>query len=82
MSTAPKAPFGSPIADRIGARSPKDRSRRFNRRAGVARLAALLAERVDTRTRAAEDQRWRQHTQLERGNAVRVYRGADWTREQ
>jgi len=28
----------------------------------------------------AEDQRGRQHTQLERGNAVRVYRGIDWKR--
>ena len=59
----------------------EERSQHLNRRLALARLAALLAERADTQARAAENQRWRQHTQLERGNAVRVYRGADWTRE-
>ena len=65
----------------LSALAQEDRSQHFNRRLALARLAALLAERADTQARAAEDQRWRQHTQLERGNAVRVYRGADWTRE-
>ncbi|MBK5963328.1 peptide chain release factor H [Thiocystis minor] len=59
----------------------EERSQHLNRRLALARLAALFAERTDQQARAAEDQRWRQHTQLERGNAVRVYHGADWTRE-
>ncbi|MBK5963049.1 peptide chain release factor H [Thiocystis minor] len=59
----------------------EERSQHLNRRLALARLVALLAERADQQVRAAEDQRWRQHTQLERGNAVRVYRGANWTRE-
>ncbi|MCK7578806.1 MAG: peptide chain release factor H [Chromatiales bacterium] len=59
----------------------EERSQHLNRRLALARLAALLAERAERQSQAAEDQRWRQHTQLERGNAVRVYRGLDWKRE-
>lgn len=59
----------------------EERSQHLNRRLALARLAALLAERAEQQSRAAEDQRWRQHTQLERGNAVRIYRGATWQRE-
>ncbi|EXJ14028.1 Peptide chain release factor like protein [Imhoffiella purpurea] len=58
----------------------EERSQHLNRRLALARLAALFAERDQDQTQAAEDQRWRQHTQLERGNAVRVYRGIDWKR--
>lgn len=58
----------------------EERSQHLNRRLALARLAALLADRAAAHARHAEDTRWRQHTQLERGNAVRVYRGADWTR--
>ncbi|EIC19619.1 peptide chain release factor H [Thiorhodovibrio frisius] len=56
----------------------EERSQHMNRRLALARLDALLAEREAERRRAAEDKRWRQHTQLERGNAVRVYRRADF----
>ena len=59
----------------------EERSQHLNRRLALARLAARLAERAERQSQAAEDQRWRQHTQLERGNAVRVYRGLDWKRE-
>jgi peptide chain release factor len=56
----------------------EERSQHLNRRLALARLAALLTERAEQQSRVAEDKRWRQHTQLERGNAVRIYRGADW----
>lgn len=56
----------------------EERSQHFNRRLALARLAALLQERATAQAKSAETARWRQHTQLERGNAVRVYRGADW----
>jgi peptide chain release factor len=59
----------------------EERSQHMNKRLALARLDALLAESQDERRRAAEDKRWRQHTRLERGNAVRVYRGADFRRE-
>lgn len=53
----------------------------MNRQLALARLAALLAARADEHVRAVEDQRWRQYTQLERGNAVRVYCGVDWKQQ-
>ncbi|WPL15145.1 Peptide chain release factor 2 [Thiorhodovibrio winogradskyi] len=58
----------------------EERSQHLNRRLALARLSALLFEQTEDRLRAAEDRRWRQHTQLERGNAVRVYRGSDFRR--
>lgn len=57
----------------------EERSQHLNRRLALARLANLFAERADTKTREEMTTRWRQHTQLIRGNPVRVYRGKDWT---
>lgn len=61
----------------LSALAREERSQHMNRRLVLTRLAALLAARADDK-RAAEDQRCRQHTQLERGNAVRVYCEVDW----
>lgn len=65
----------------ISTLAQEERSQHMNKRLALARLAALLAERENEKRRTAEDKRWRQHTRLERGNAVRVYRGADFRRE-
>lgn len=59
----------------------EERSQHMNRRLALARLAGLLAARAEERSRAAEDQGWRQHTELERRNAVRVFRGVEWTQQ-
>ena len=56
----------------------EERSQHMNRRLALARLASLWQQRAAQQASAAEDQRWRQHTQLERGNAVRVFRGVEW----
>jgi len=58
----------------------EERSQHFNRRLALARLAALLQQRAAAQVQTAETARWRQHTELERGNAVRVYRGGGWVR--
>lgn len=63
----------------LSAIAQEERSQHLNRRLAFARLANLFAERADTKTREAMTTRWRQHTQLIRGNPVRVYRGKDWT---
>ena len=57
----------------------EERSQHLNRRLALARLANLFAERAETKTLEDNTTRWRQHTQLIRGNPVRVYRGKDWT---
>lgn len=56
----------------------EERSQHMNCRLALARLASLWQQRAVQQASAAEDQRWRQHTQLERGNAVRVFRGFEW----
>jgi peptide chain release factor len=65
----------------LSAIAQEERSQHLNRRLALARLAQLQDERAETQTRAADTQRWRQHTSLERGNPVRVYRGPNWIRE-
>ncbi len=60
----------------------EERSQHLNRRLALARLATLLNERAEATKRTTEDRRWRQHTQLERGNAVRVFQGADFRQVQ
>lgn len=59
----------------------EERSQHMNRRLALARLDALLVARTDAQARDADERRWRQHTQLERGNAVRVFRGVEWKQE-
>ena len=62
----------------ISTLAQEERSQHMNKRLALARLDALLAQKEDEKRRVAEDKRWRQHTRLERGNAVKVYRGEDF----
>lgn len=63
----------------LSAIAQEERSQHLNRRLALARLANLFAERAETKTREEMTTRWQQHTQLIRGNPVRVYRGKEWT---
>ena len=63
----------------LTAMAQEERSQHLNRRLALARLANLFAERAETKTHEEMTSRWRQHTQLIRGNPVRIYRGKDWT---
>lgn len=63
----------------LSAIAQEERSQHLNRRLALARLANLFAERADTKMREEMTTRWQQHTQLIRGNPVRVYRGKNWT---
>lgn len=63
----------------LSAIAQEERSQHLNRRLALARLANLFAERAETKTLEDNTTRWRQHTQLIRGNPVRVYRGKEWT---
>ena len=65
----------------LSASAQEERSQHLNRRLALARLAQCFAERAESQHRRAETDRWRQHTRLERGNAVRVYRGTGLTRD-
>lgn len=58
----------------------QERSQHQNRRLALARLQALLAARADGVAQDAEHERWQEHNQLTRGNAVRVYAGDDYER--
>jgi peptide chain release factor len=56
----------------------EERSQAMNKKLALARLAALLADGVTSAKAAAERERWAQHDQLERGQAVRTFKGADF----
>lgn len=65
----------------LSAAAQEERSQHLNRRLALARLAQRFDERANRQAQAAETARWRQHTELIRGNPARVYRGTEWTRE-
>ena len=58
----------------------EERSQRQNRRLAEARLHGLLAAQAAAKQSAAEQERWQQHNELERGNPVRVYYGKEFRR--
>ena len=58
----------------------EERSQHRNRALAVARLAAALADRDRGAEAEADRERWRRHDALERGNAVRTYRGPGFSR--
>lgn len=62
----------------LTAQAQEERSQHRNKALAVARLAALLAARDADADKAVEYAKWRQHDALERGNPVRVYKGAEF----
>ncbi len=59
----------------IVVQAEEERSQTANRRRAMARLEQTLQARGEAQEKRASLQRWTQHNALERGNAVRVYRG-------
>lgn len=53
----------------------EERSQERNRKLALARLLALLDQRLTDQKRAAKHARWDLHNRLERGNPRRVYEG-------
>ncbi len=58
----------------VQAIAAEERSQHRNRKLALARLATKLDELDAARRRESQDNRWRAHQELERGNAVRVFR--------
>jgi len=57
----------------------EERSQMQNRRLATARLLALLDSRNSDLQREHQQRRWQSHNSMERGNAVRVFKGPDFT---
>jgi peptide chain release factor len=58
-----------------------ERSQVSNRKRALERLSILVARRGERQLDAAKQQRWEGHNELERGNPVRVYEGANFRRK-
>lgn len=58
----------------------EERSQWLNRKLAMARLALQLQARQEKSRQQNEQQRWEQHHQLERGNAVQIFRGPRFER--
>ncbi|MFH2122043.1 MAG: peptide chain release factor H [Pseudomonadota bacterium] len=56
----------------------EERSQMQNRRLALARLHQLLENLRQDNEREAQQERWQQHNELERGNPVRVYQGREF----
>lgn len=59
----------------IVVQAEEERSQTANRRRALGRLEQTLKARGELQEKQVSKQRWSQHNGLERGNAVRVYRG-------
>lgn len=59
----------------LSAIAQEERSQRLNRKLALARLAQLFASQAQDAEEAAQQTRWSQHYQLERGNPTRVFQG-------
>lgn len=59
----------------------EERSQQANRKLALARLAELFRQREEASVQQAGNERWSQHNQLERGNAVRTFIGPDFREE-
>lgn len=56
----------------------EERSQAMNKRLALARLAQMLASAAEGKRADAERERWQRHDQLERGQAVRVFKGPEF----
>ncbi len=56
----------------------EERSQAMNRKLALAKLDALVMAARETAAAGTERDRWNQHDQLERGNPVRVFVGAEF----
>lgn len=64
----------------ITAQAQEERSQYRNKSLAVARLIESLTQRAAKATRAADQERWSKHNDLERGDPVRVYKGLAFIR--
>lgn len=55
--------------------STSERSQHLNRNDAMKKLKAILSRREEQTKKLQKNNAWREHTQLERGNPVRVYKG-------
>lgn len=65
----------------IAVTSTAERSQLLNRRDAMRKLNAILASREIEAKKKQADTAWRQHTQIVRGNPVRVYEGMNFKRK-
>ena len=56
----------------------EERSQAMNKRLALARLAAALAERVESARAGASESLWTRHDALERGQPRRIFKGPDF----
>lgn len=64
----------------LSAVSQAERSQYLNKRLALARLQTLILERKSAERCDNDQQRWQRHNTLERGNAVRVFKGSRFRR--
>lgn len=55
--------------------STSERSQHMNRNDAMRKLKAILAKREEQSKSLQKNKAWQEHTQIERGNPVRVYKG-------
>ena len=64
----------------LSVKAQEERSQYLNKKLALARLAALLKEKEIFEQKKAEKERWITHLDIERGNALRIYKGEKFIR--
>ncbi len=65
----------------LSAVAQEERSLHMNQKLAMSRLAALMENEADKAKQQHEQQRWSQHNRLERGKAVRRYKGENFRKQ-
>ena len=69
------------IPTQIAVTSTEERSQYLNKQKALKRLAAILNMMKQEADARQANQAWREHTQIERGNPVRIYVGEEFIRK-
>ena len=75
VNTTDSAVRATHLSTGLTACARDERSQTANRKRALERLSILVARKEESIAKAATQQRWNSHNELERGNPVRIYEG-------
>ncbi|MCC3860620.1 peptide chain release factor H [Pseudemcibacter aquimaris] len=81
VNTTDSAVRATHVPTNVSVVAREERSQHMNRKLAITKLAMIFADRQSSERQDAKEAMWRQHHNLERGNAVRTYEGIKFKRK-